>query len=137
MVGHLGKYCRSFFISFMIIMPIFVAYYGLTIGHMYYHEEVHVSIYESYGVPADYYIDFYEMNAFTYPVNNTLAHERCPSDSRCEMLHQQNEIMGYNISILINVIFVTVGALIVITWMIFLMLASILKYLSMNEEVLE
>jgi len=52
----------------------------------YLHEQVHVSIFKSYGIKSEVYY-------FKYLV--TESEKRCPNDA-CEISHAVNEAVGYN-----------------------------------------
>ena len=72
-------------------------------GHL--HEQVHVSIFESYGIKSEVYYFKY------FPSFVTEAEKSCPNDA-CEISHAMNEAVGYNhISILI---ILGIGLLIII-----------------------
>lgn len=53
------------------------------------HEEVHKVIYGSYGIES-------EINIFSFP-SHTLAEKPCPKDSNCELAHNINEAIGYQL----------------------------------------
>ena len=74
------KCFNSFLFLFFFILGI------LGLGIM--HEEVHIAIYNSYGIEShsEYFSHF--------PNFVTIAEEKCPNET-CELAHNINEIVGY------------------------------------------
>jgi len=124
-------YVKAICFAILIITPIGLGYYGATIGHIFLHEEAHVSIFEAHGVPAEYNIDFLAIEGYTYPINMTLYNNNCGIGSHCNLLHEQNEIVGYNVAILIDAIFMMGGLLFCLGFIILMILCDILKKLNL------
>lgn len=88
--------------ALVIIMFLFMIYMS-NYSYVFLHEEVHSSIFESYGInesDIEIVIDKYTLEGYTY-VNGTNYQTYC-QNTDCKMLQQMNEIVGYNTGAIIG-----------------------------------
>jgi hypothetical protein len=73
-------------IKFVLLMAlgILIGSYGITLIH----EQVHIQIYESYGIKSQMYLLPEFPNAYVLPESS------CPTDN-CILAHNINEVVGY------------------------------------------
>lgn len=72
-----------------ILILLFVAIIVGALINGYYHEQVHVAIYRDYNISSNVkYFDKFSMT--------TTADRPCPNGS-CELAHEINEVIGYNL----------------------------------------
>ncbi len=71
------------------------------------HEQVHVEIYKSYGIESK--IEYFSH----FPNAVTIAEDYCPTEE-CEIQHNLNEIISYNLDILFGIFVLGFGCIIFI-----------------------
>jgi len=95
----------------LAIACLVLLYYVSVITLTYYHENVHVAIYDSYGIKSEAVLNYLDGSGKTY------AEEPCPIDSQCDVLHNWNEIITYNLTAFVDNLWAML--LFVLVWMTF------------------
>jgi len=81
-----------------ILLIIFLMYSG-AISYVIIHEKTHKEIWNRYSVDSKIFINFFRISGITTP-DTEQYYSNC--NENCKMLHALNNIVGYNLAVLIQ-----------------------------------
>jgi hypothetical protein len=87
-----------------ICIALFFVFILIQVSLVYTHEKIHQTIFRSYGVESNIYyypFSFYKTGA----IAQTISEPSNKCKDTCELAHNMNEIIGYNLSYLLDAIF--------------------------------
>ena len=109
----------------LISLLYFIGMIFLSVMLLYEHEEVHVSIYDAYGIDSEVEYIRSDLTARTIP-NYENTTRRC--NETCHMLHEINEIVGYHA----NAFFALIGLGFLFTILMLGIIAYLIYHLEMK-----
>lgn len=96
---------RTFDFWLFVSMAVFL-YIIVMVSHTIEHESAHVAIYNAYGVDSSVHYQFLSADGiFHGRVAYTEAQDGSGCTESCHQLHEMNEIVGYNNTVLVNSLF--------------------------------
>ncbi len=116
-----------FFITSAITIFYFIGYFSLVLDWTEMHEIVHQTIYASYGIKSkiSYELNFPYFIGKTTPVGSI---KNCTEN--CEILHNLNEIVSYNLDSITNILFLIGLIIIILLGFIWYEISEILERIS-------
>ena len=99
-------------------MKLIIILFGLIVilsytGMIYMHEQVHVEIFDSYGIESEVKMFSWEYFPDAVTVSEPITKEACPDS--CTLAHNMNDAVGYNLEGIFFVVafglFLTIGFL--------------------------